>query len=124
MTKKSQVRNLPRLQRHRVKFSKRDFWLDTMCTIQNDPFFEFWCIYLQQFGGNASSSIKRFSKKCEKSQVRNLPHLQRQRVKFLNRDFWLDIMCTIQNHPFLNFGAHICGNLAGTHPFQLRNFQK
>ena len=60
----------------------------------------------------------------KKSQVRNLPRLQRQRVKFSNRHFWLDIMCTIQNDPFLNFGAYICGNLAGIHPVQLRDFQK
>ena len=60
----------------------------------------------------------------KKSQVRNLPRLQRQRVKFSNRDFWLDIMCTIQNESFLKFGAYICGNLAGIHPVQLRDFQK
>ena len=47
MTKKSQVRNLPRLQRQRVKFSKRDFWLKSITSILIEAFHFFsWNMYV------------------------------------------------------------------------------
>ena len=46
MTQKSQVRNLPRSQRQRVKFLKRDFLLKSITNISIEAFhFSFWNMF-------------------------------------------------------------------------------